>query len=60
MNAPIFRQDEQGIAIEKIMDENFPEWREKRNSHDTFESFVCWVDDCVRGVLLQGSDRKDH
>jgi hypothetical protein len=56
----VFLQDEQGIAIEKIMDENFPDWREKRNSFDTFEDFVSWVDDCVRGVLLQEPTRKDH
>ena len=60
MNAPIFKQDEQGIAIEKIMDDNVPGWREKVTNFETFALFCDWVDSCVRGIVLHGTDRKDH
>lgn len=60
MNTPIFRQDEQGIAIEKIMDDNVPGWRDRRGDYETFADYCTWIDDCVRGVLLHDDDRKDH
>ncbi len=60
MNTPIFKQDEQGVAIEKIMDENFPEWRSRQNDYETFDLFCNWIDDCVRGILIQEPNRRDH
>lgn len=60
MNTPIFQQDEKGIAIEKIMDENVPEWRGKATEFKTFALYCQWVDDCVRGILTQESDQSNH
>ena len=60
MNTPVFRQDEQGIAIEKIMDDNVPGWRDRRDDYETFEAYCTWIDSCVRGILLHDSTRQDH
>lgn len=60
MNTPIFKQDERGIAVEKIMDENVPGWRDKWKECKTFDAYVKWVGSCVRGILLNKADRKDH
>ena len=60
MNTPIFKQDETGIAIEKIMDENVPGWRDRKDDYETFGAYASWVDDCVRGILIQESGKENH
>ncbi len=60
MNTPIFKQDEQGIAIEKIMDEHVPGWRNRKLDFGTFAEFCQWIDDCVRGILTQESGKENH
>jgi hypothetical protein len=60
MSTPVFQQDEGGIAVEKIMDENVPGWRDRALEFETFNAYCKWIDDCVRGVLTQESERKDH
>lgn len=60
MVTPVFRQDEVGIAIEKIMDDNVPGWRGKETEFKTFAAFCSWIDDCVRGILIQEPERQDQ
>ena len=60
MNTPIFQQDEKGIAIEKIMDENVPGWRDRTLDFGTFDGYCQWIDDCVRGILTQESNQGNH
>jgi len=57
MNTPVFQQTEQGIAIEKIMDENVPGWRGRATEFETFDLYCKWIDDCVRGILTQESNQ---
>ena len=60
MVTPVFRQDEVGIAIEKIMDDNVPGWRDKATEFKHFTSYCCWIDDCVRGILIQEPEHRDQ
>jgi hypothetical protein len=38
----------------------YPGWRDRALEFETFDAYCKWIDDCVRGVLTQESERKDH
>ncbi len=56
----MFYPDEKGLAVERIMDENVPGWRDRKDDFETFDAYSDWISMCVQGILIHGSDRKDH
>lgn len=53
-------EEEQGEAIEKLMDANVPGWRDRKNEFETFQDYCNWIRDCVNGLMVNRSARIDH